>query len=773
ESEEELQSELLVPYPWDGEIYVRYLDAKLYFSTGESARYANAAAVYENALARFRAFVARTAQLPTPKKRLPFSAGPRSTGTATVVSNPERRVLWSFLSAYGTAVKHGYRGTETEWLESLVGPQGPQGEPGEPGAKGDKGEKGDTGDTGAQGATGPQGPQGVQGPKGDKGDTGETGATGPKGEDGADGIDGVDGVSPAVTVTDITGGHRVTVTDREHPTGQSFDVLNGSGSGDMTAAVYDAQSAVAQAGGIASFVSSAVATHAANGDIHTTAAEKAAWDAKADAADIPGASDAAPAMDGTASAGVSAAYSRGDHVHPTDTSRAAASALAAHIADKANPHEVTAAQVGLGNVDNTSDADKPISTAQAAVNAGNQAQLDAFLTPKTIGPTALANFNDGVDGAILGKCVVNIEPVQSGSGDPSPTNVRPISGWTGATIKRYGTDESDRLSTYTISFGEAGTVYGGTLDVGTGVLTVDRGFISLTGTESGADYLWGGYMTRAPGAIESNDVVIPTQCSHANRFITGLRMFDTWNTSDEPVAVAINAGAYLIYRNKNIANNLADFKSYLQAQSQAGTPVQIVYKLATPVTSQLTPTKVRTLLCLNNIYADTGDIEIEYRGDIPNLYDLAAKPELSTWYEDATYPGCLYRWNNGIKEWQNPPLVEGVEYRTTERFGGKPVYAQYKSIGTANTTGTNPTSSDTSIYKFNHRISNVDKMLFANAAIVGNAYLANSYSWIGQTIGTGAMAQLYVHGSEVGMRIGSLLLNANITVFFKYTKNVN
>lgn len=34
-----------------------------------------------------------------------------------------------------------------------------------------------------------------------------------------------------------------------------------------------------------------------------------------------------------------------------------------HIADVANPHQVTKNQVGLGNVDNTSDANKPISTA--------------------------------------------------------------------------------------------------------------------------------------------------------------------------------------------------------------------------------------------------------------------------------------------------------------------------------------------------------------------------------------------------------------------------
>jgi len=38
--------------------------------------------------------------------------------------------------------------------------------------------------------------------------------------------------------------------------------------------------------------------------------------------------------------------------------------LSTHIADTTNPHSVTATQVGLGNVDNTSDAAKPVSTVQ-------------------------------------------------------------------------------------------------------------------------------------------------------------------------------------------------------------------------------------------------------------------------------------------------------------------------------------------------------------------------------------------------------------------------
>ena len=45
---------------------------------------------------------------------------------------------------------------------------------------------------------------------------------------------------------------------------------------------------------------------------------------------IPAASANAPKMDGTAAIGSSAKYAREDHVHPTDTSRAAASALTSH-----------------------------------------------------------------------------------------------------------------------------------------------------------------------------------------------------------------------------------------------------------------------------------------------------------------------------------------------------------------------------------------------------------------------------------------------------------
>jgi hypothetical protein len=57
------------------------------------------------------------------------------------------------------------------------------------------------------------------------------------------------------------------------------------------------------------------ATFARGDHVHPTDASRAA------ASDIPAASDALPAMDGTAAAGSATTFARGDHVHPTDTSR--------------------------------------------------------------------------------------------------------------------------------------------------------------------------------------------------------------------------------------------------------------------------------------------------------------------------------------------------------------------------------------------------------------------------------------------------------------------
>ena len=67
-------------------------------------------------------------------------------------------------------------------------------------------------------------------------------------------------------------------------------------------------------------------------------------------------------------------------------------AIDAHVAKQDNPHNVTAAQVGLGNVNNTSDANKPVSTAQQAALNLKQDKTDNTLT--TTSKTVVGAINE-------------------------------------------------------------------------------------------------------------------------------------------------------------------------------------------------------------------------------------------------------------------------------------------------------------------------------------------------------------------------------------------
>ena len=59
--------------------------------------------------------------------------------------------------------------------------------------------------------------------------------------------------------------------------------------------------------------------------------------------------------------------------------------------------------------------------------------------------------------------------------------------------------------------------------------------------------------------------------------------------------------------------------------------------------------------------------------------------------EDETHKGCYYRFVNGEKEWVNPPMILGVEYRTTERWQSKPVYTKAVTLSLS-TSGTKSVS---------------------------------------------------------------------------------
>ena len=84
---------------------------------------------------------------------------------------------------------------------------------------------------------------------------------------------------------------------------------------------------------------------------------------------VPTAASATPKMDGTAAAGSESAFARGDHVHPTDTSRASASDLSSHTSN--TTVHVTAAERSSWNAKQsalsfdstpTADSTKPVTS---------------------------------------------------------------------------------------------------------------------------------------------------------------------------------------------------------------------------------------------------------------------------------------------------------------------------------------------------------------------------------------------------------------------------
>ncbi len=220
---------------------------------------------------------------------------------------------------------------------------------------------------------------------------------------------------------------------------------------------------------------------------------------------------------------------------------------------------------------------------------------------------SIVTVPDGADGQNVRELIVNITPVQSGSGDPSPDNIRPISGWTGLTLSHSGADTSDP-TTFSISWQtEAGTVYGGTLDIKTGLLTVTHTSLIDLGI-----FIWN---KNANGQYYSSIVNTQGESDINGRFIL-CSAFKGGNAYDKTVNKSIcYYGSRLWVYDSDLAYSGSEFKADM-------TGVKVTYKLATPITYQLMPTQINTLLGVNNIWADTGDIQsLKYPCDTKGYID--------------------------------------------------------------------------------------------------------------------------------------------------------
>lgn len=138
--------------------------------------------------------------------------------------------------------------------------------------------------------------------------------------------------------------------------------------------------------------------------------------------------------------------------------------ITAHIADTSNPHNVTKTQVGLGNVDNTSDANKPVSTAQqAALNLKadksttySKTEVDDLLAPKLDSETAedtyatITNLNAHISNTSNPHSVTKTQ-VGLGNVDNTSDLNKPVSTAQQAAIN---TAKQDVISGYTTADGE-------------------------------------------------------------------------------------------------------------------------------------------------------------------------------------------------------------------------------------------------------------------------------------------------------------------------------
>lgn len=200
---------------------------------------------------------------------------------------------------------------------------------------------------------------------------------------------------------------------------------------------------------------------------------------------------------------------------------------------------------------------------------------------------------------------VSIVPVQEGTGDPAPDNVRTITGWTAVKVYQAAEYDEEAEPVIEVALGDdAGTVYGGTLDVITGVLSVDMAVSDLgsaSWSKSGTRFFTSGYAA-VIGKPANNGAITRGLCDKYASIDYG----SAYSGSKNGIAVAAtpagSAGQVSIRDSALEDMTAADFKTYI-------TGAQFVYPLAEPLIFEIDHEELSTLIGENNIWADCGPVE--------------------------------------------------------------------------------------------------------------------------------------------------------------------
>lgn len=153
-------------------------------------------------------------------------------------------------------------------------------------------------------------------------------------------------------------------------------------------------------------------------------------------------------------------------------------------------------------------------------------------------------------------------------------------------------------------------VYGGTLEVETGVLTVDKAFIEINGDSNigkestgwAANYEAFYFSINSQKGIQPGSNIVPIIISNQMKAETYNRL----RGAGIPFVCCITGGGLYIEWTSTSAD--------LQAEKArlAVTPAQFAYELATPLVYQLTPTQVELLKGTNNIWADNSTLSVTF-----------------------------------------------------------------------------------------------------------------------------------------------------------------
>ena len=187
----------------------------------------------------------------------------------------------------------------------------------------------------------------------------------------------------------------------------------------------------------------------------------------------------------------------------------------------------------------------------------------------------------------------------------------------------------------TVTIDLDGTRYGGTVNVLTGEMTVDRAIITLNGSQS---------TSLSPTWLPSEtSIAFGYAYSLTNNAFVGSTKTDPrllcdclpTETYDNIYAKSVDVGVAM-YQNDSYGLILRlnhpelNTKALLNAWLEDN-PITVVYPLATPLTLTLTAQQMSTLLGQNAVWASTGDVALGYRADTKFYIDgqlSALKAEL-------------------------------------------------------------------------------------------------------------------------------------------------